>query len=335
MTHGREILVGAVILMAIAVVGMGTLFLKGMRLGQTFTEVDVLIEEVGRLAQGNDVAFRGVSIGRVKSIEVEPGGDAVRITLELEGEVELDDDVVAIIAPESLFGDWQAEILDRSRYPRFDYYDVTDADPQDSERVIGGFALPDISRLTAAADEISKNLADLTDRFDRAFNEETAENLQTAISNIQQVSQSIRDLVRQQAVTFENVTVQVEQASQEISLAAGAARSMLERADRLLASGEVDAILANIQATTANLERVSLKMDTTTAGLDETLLRVDSAFANIQALTQSIEDGEGSLGLLMSDSTLYLRAQAAIMQLDALLADVRENPRRYINLSIF
>ncbi|NIS19468.1 MAG: hypothetical protein GWN18_05730, partial [Thermoplasmata archaeon] len=58
-----------------------------------------------------------------------------------------------------------------------------------------GYTLPDITRLTAAANEISQNLAVLTNRVDRAFNDETAENVRRAIDNIQDVSENLRTLV--------------------------------------------------------------------------------------------------------------------------------------------
>ena len=46
--------------------------------------------------------------------------------------------------------DWQAEIVTRSRFPQFDYYAVQPGDQHADTVVLGGYAIPDISRLTAA-----------------------------------------------------------------------------------------------------------------------------------------------------------------------------------------
>ena len=336
MSQGREVVVGIVILLSVVVVAAGTLFLKGYRWGEEVTQVDALLRNVGQLMEGNDVVFRGVTIGSVQAITVEPGGEAVRVTMELDGQIELAEDAVVVLAPESLFGDWQAEIVSRSRFPRFDYYEVEEGRTTETGTpVLGGYALPDISRLTAAADEISENLAVLTDRVDRAFNEETAENLRLAISDIQSITSNVNTFVQEQSVTFEEVSDDVARAADDISAAATAARSTLERTDQLLASGEIDSILVNLQATSRNMEVIAQDVGRATQGLEGTLARADTTFANVQSVTDRIERGEGSLGMLLGDSALYLRAESTLDQLDALLADVRENPRRYINLSIF
>lgn len=336
MSQGKEIVVGVVIILALAVVAGGTLFLKGSRFGSEIRQIDVLARDVGQLMEGNDVKFRGVDVGTVRSIAVEPGGDAVRLQLDVERDLALNDSMAVVIAPESMFGDWQAEIVARSRYPRFDYFPVEQgATNPAGERVLGAYALPDISMLTAAADEISENLAALTARVDRAFTEETAENLRLAISNIQQVSEDIKDMIEQQASTFENVTAEVERTATEISGAAVTARSTLERADRLLASAEVDSILVNLDQASRGVAQISSQVGGATEDLEATLARVDSTFRSLEQMTAAVARGEGTLGMLLNDSTLYVRARATMTQLDSLLVDLRENPRRYINLSIF
>ena len=219
MTQGKEIAVGSVIVAALVVAVVGTLWLQGTNFGRGATYVEVLTRNVGQLTEGNAVKFRGVSIGRVDGIEVEPGGNAVRLGLNLQGELALGDDIAVLIAPESLFGDWQAEIVTSSASPEFPFFDVPRADLARDTLVFGGYAIPDISRLTAAADEIAQNLRVLTDRFELAFSEETADQFSSAIANIEGISADIRELIGQQASTFDNVSVQVELAATEIGQA--------------------------------------------------------------------------------------------------------------------
>ena len=336
MTHGKEVVVGLIIIAAVLVTAIGTLWLKGTRWGETFTDVDVLVRDVGQLQQGNEVKFRGVPIGRVTEIDVTEDGDAVRVRMELEGEVDLASDAVVIIAPESLFGDWQAELVTRSRYPRYDYYDVpVGATGEDGVPVLGGYALPDISRLTATAEAVATNLSELTDRVERAFNEETAQSLQTAIGNIAQVSEDVKNMIAQQASTFENVSNEVERAATQIGAAAEVGRGTMERVDQLLQRGEIDTVLVNLTAATGSMEQSMAHIATATEGLDRTLERMDSTFARVDRVAVRIEQGEGSLGRLLTDTTLFSQAEAVLAQVDALLADIQENPRRYISLSIF
>jgi phospholipid/cholesterol/gamma-HCH transport system substrate-binding protein len=333
--HGRELTVGVVIILALVGAAVGTLWLKGARFGETVTRVDVLMAEVGQLAEGNQVTLRGVGIGEVVAIEVEPGGEAVRLHLEIQEGQSLPQDPVVVVAPESLFGDWQAEIVNRDRYARFDYFGVAVGRVDNGVPVIAGYALPDITRLTATAEAVSENLATLTDRVDRAFNEETAENLRLAIGNIQQVSEDIKNLIQQQATAFGEVSGHVQEAAAEINAAAQVARSTLETANRILSSGHVDTLLTNLSSASHNFDDITADLARATSGLDSTLSRADSMFNRVDRLAGRVEAGEGTLGRLLADSTLATRAEGVLDELDALLQDVRENPSRYMRLSIF
>jgi phospholipid/cholesterol/gamma-HCH transport system substrate-binding protein len=48
-----------------------------------------------------------------------------------------------------------------------------------------------------------------------------------------------------------------------------------------------------------------------------------------------IERGEGNAGRLLKDTLLYRDFRGLVSQADSVLADLKKNPRKYINLSIF
>ncbi len=336
MKRREEVLVGSVVLVGIVVGVFGTFWLQGRRFGSTETEVHVLMNDVGQLAVGNAVKSRGVNIGRVGDIALEEGEGAVRIHLLLEGDVILNDESVVLIAPESMFGDWQAEIVTRSRFPLYDYYEVpSDARFRDGVRVLGGYALPDLSRLTAVADEVAQNLASLTDRFDRAFGDETANQIAQAIDNMEEFTATLRRLVDEQSDQFLGIAADVRTSTSEIATVLATARQSLERVDALLASGDVDSILVNTRVITAELSGVSEDISTAAASLSGTLTLADSTFLSLNRITTGLERGEGSLGRLISDTLLASRTESLVEELKALLEDIRANPQKYVRLSIF
>ena len=61
----------------------------------------------------------------------------------------------------------------------------------------------------------------------------------------------------------------------------------------------------------------------------------EGTLARIDRVSARVEAGEGVLGRLLVDSTLAVRAEGVLEQLDFLLKDLRENPKRYVRLSIF
>lgn len=332
MTRGKEFLVGVVIVVALTVGIVGTLWLQGRTFGPV-TTIEAVTETVGQLAPGDAVTYRGVRIGHVSAIRVLEDGTGVRLTLVLRSAVTLPPDA-AVVMGGSFFGDWQAEIVSRAFYPRFAFFEIKETTAR-GVPVLPGYAVPELSRLTTSAEEISRNLTDLTGRLELAFNEETASSLATAIANIQTITEEVRELVRDQGRMATSIAANADTTLAEIEVAAGSARRSFERVERVLEEAELEALFADLGEIARNLRAVSGELADTAGGLGSTLARADSAFARLERIASRIEAGEGSVGRLVADSTFVLRAEDVLGQLDSLLADLRENPRRYVRLSIF
>ena len=69
--------------------------------------------------------------------------------------------------------------------------------------------------------------------------------------------------------------------------------------------------------------------------LDQTLDKVNTTLANLQALSEQLNDKNSTLGKFINDRELYDNANHAIASLDSLLTDIKTNPKRYINVKIF
>jgi len=339
MKEGRELLVGFVIVVAVLAAVVGTLWLQGSTFGRPTTTVQALIASVGQLTEGNAVTFRGVRIGTVDAIQVEPGGGSVRLSLLLRDDLELPGDAAVVLGPESLFGAWQAEIVSLRAYPRFPFFQIPSGTrttgPDVRGPVLPGYALPEISRLTASAEQISDNVADLSERFEAAFNQETADNLANAITNLEVITQEVRLLVQTQREVAGSIIANADTTLTEIEVAARAARNTFERVDGILEDSQIDSLVAHVAAGAANLAIITEELADEDEGVSATLRRADSAFTSMNRVVARVESGEGSLGRLLTDTTLVLRAEDVLAQLELLLEDVRENPRRYVRLSIF
>ncbi|MBT7310518.1 MCE family protein, partial [bacterium] len=48
-----------------------------------------------------------------------------------------------------------------------------------------------------------------------------------------------------------------------------------------------------------------------------------------------MESGEGSLGKLIHDETLYAEADSTIMMVQDLIADIKARPKRYFHITLF
>ena len=97
----------------------------------------------------------------------------------------------------------------------------------------------------------------------------------------------------------------------------------------------MDSLIVELHAAASGLRKVTEDLGNDTTGVAVTLARADTAFGRIDRIMADLEAGEGSLGRLLTDTAFAVRAEAMLHSLDLLLADVRENPRRYVRLSIF
>lgn len=334
MTRGREFMVGVVIIAGVAVGVLGTLWLQGRTFGP-IVNVDVLTETVGQLGEGNSVQYRGVRIGQVSTISVLPDGSGVRVRLILDNDVVLPGDPAVILATESMFGGWQAEIVSRASYPTFPFYDVPPGASVEGIPALGGYALPEISRLTRSAEQISASIERLTNRLELAFNDETASSVADAIDNIDAMTQELRTFVTEQSVVASSITANADSALAEVEVAARAARRTFENVDEAVSAERLDSILTNVSQATAGIRDITADLADPDSGLGMTLERADSTFARLDRIAARIESGDGSIGRLLADSTFAVRAEDVLRQIDLLLQDLRENPRRYVRLSIF
>lgn len=329
MNRRNEVVVGAVILAGIALIVFGTIWLSETRLGVEERVVTARFREVGQLLEGNNAKFRGVPIGRVEEVALEADGGAVLVSFTIDPDVVLPADAVVILSPESMFGDWQAEIISRSQFPRYTYTEAPEPG------ILPGYTLPDISRLTAVADRIAENIAVLTDRIGIAFTEETARNIREAIENFQQVSAELTGLVEAQGRTVEEIGAELQVATQALAAAAENARAAFAEVEAAIDEGELQGIVGNARLASARLDTLAVTLLATSQQLQSAVVSADSFFGPAEDVMSRIARGEGTLGRLVQDTSLFNELVQTNQTLQMLLADIQQNPKKYINLRVF
>nr|MBK9650984.1 hypothetical protein [Bacteroidota bacterium] len=72
-----------------------------------------------------------------------------------------------------------------------------------------------------------------------------------------------------------------------------------------------------------------------TSDLKKTIDNLEKTSAQLNDVLAKMNKGEGSLGKLMKDESLYNNLNAAASDLDKLLIDLKANPKRYVQVSVF
>ncbi len=105
---------------------------------------------------------------------------------------------------------------------------------------------------------------------------------------------------------------------------AAMSRSLRQTAETLqetLAGAEVDRAVADIEELAAKLS--------------ETADVLQTSAESVSSVVEKIDNGEGTLGLLVNDPGLYEDLRSATQSLNSLTQDIMQNPGRYLKLSIF
>ena len=77
------------------------------------------------------------------------------------------------------------------------------------------------------------------------------------------------------------------------------------------------------------------RADSVMAALNETSATLDGAIVTVRSILDKLDGGVGTFGKLLNDDALYVSLTDASEQFLTLLQDLQENPKKYINLSLF
>jgi phospholipid/cholesterol/gamma-HCH transport system substrate-binding protein len=118
-----------------------------------------------------------------------------------------------------------------------------------------------------------------------------------------------------------HLVAQLSDIAAEQSKQLSASMHALNRAVTAIDSAAVDSTVQNLKASSANMANLTDNLKQTTVRLNSVLAKVDS--------------GGGTAGRIINDPAIYNDVHALLARFDSLTADLKNNPKRYINVHIF
>ena len=201
----------------------------------------------------------------------------------------------AAVVPNGIFGDMAIAVTPSRPDPR-------SFKPGDTVPI--GPSTPGIADLTSKADSITKSVNAMT----------------TALEREMVAGGGIRDLRQTIAATNRMVNEFAAVASEQ-SRQLTATMTSLRRATSAIDPAKVDSTITNFRTASANMAAMSADLKQTSSKLDAILAKVDS--------------GNGSAAKLLNDPGVYNDVRGLLQRMDSLLADIKKNPKRYINVKVF
>jgi phospholipid/cholesterol/gamma-HCH transport system substrate-binding protein len=334
MRRRNDFLVGTAVILVILSLTGATLWVKQTDIGERRSLVVARFHDVGSARVGNAVVIRGVRAGRIEGIELQHTG-WVHMRMSLDRTMQLPADPVVLLNESSLFGEWQATITTRSALPHDETVESEVAESMGGGAVLPGATLPDIAKLTAVAGQIAGDVANVAGRVETAFNDSAARELRFSIRNFAELSATLAHTVQSHATDLDTLSRGLGNAVASLQSTAMSAEHMAARIDTSTASGDVRKIVDDVAHAAADLRRTATEIQLLSHQLAQSQGRLDTFLANGDSVLVKVNAGQGSLGLLVNNPSLYRNSDSLITQLRQLVSDIHANPGKYVSVRLF
>lgn len=303
MKHSREFKVGLLAIVSLTALYFGFNFLKGTDFFTTENKYFVVFDNVDGLTKSNSVILNGLAIGRVEDVEISPRlKNKILVTLNVDRNVLLSDSTVALLTKTDLLGE-KAIVLK----------------PKSGTRTL-------VNKDTLLGIK-EKGITELI--TERAM--PVLQNFDTTLMNFSKLSQEYTRAGEKLNIVLHHVA----DASRDLAHITGTSKKQVS--DILI---KTDELLRSLQATKNTLDpaiaKLAYMMDIVNdSSLAQTLEHAKNTSAQLELVMSKINEGQGTLGKLVNNDSLYHNLNCLSASLDKLAVDFRERPKRYVHFSVF
>lgn len=294
----KEVMIGLAVLLSLCLLFWGINYLKGINLFTPANFYSVNYTQVGGLQVSAPVTINGFQVGLVSDISYDYSNNGnIKVELSLDKQLKLPVGSKAMIVTDMLGTSTVALDLAKSS----EIYEV-------------GAELPGEVQ-AGLMDNVSKDVLPA---------------LGVMMPKIDSILTSINTLLANPALNasvtrIDQITANLEQTTATLNSAlAKNMPGIMTNANEM--TKDLAAVSANLAEVSEELKKLPL---------DSTMNSVNATMANVKEITDKVNSKDSSVGLLLNDTRLYNHADQTILSLDSLFKDIKENPKRYINVKVF
>lgn len=302
-----EIKVGLVGLGVLILLFFGIKFLKGIDIFNKEVNYYVLYKDVSGMHQSNYIYLNGMKVGYIKSIKaMDNRAENFLVTISISSKVNMTKDSKIVLFNADMLGSkalrlelGQGELLHKG-------------DTIKGEREVGM-----LDKLGTAITPMAENLDSILSATKSILNQQNRDNIQRTLVNLESTSRKLNELSRQ----FD-----------------GLVDSEKSKIRNIIANTE--SITSNLKDNNERLSNIISRIDQITdtvaqANIGSTLSETSRTIERLNKVLGIIENGKGNLGLLINDEGLYRNLNESAKKLDALIEDIKANPKKYVKISVF
>ncbi len=297
----REIKVAVLVILSIVLFYWGFTFLKGRNLFDSSNKLFAVYDNVAGLVVSAPVTINGLNIGKVNTIEMLPDGK-MKVELVITNEqIKIAKSSVAQIMDSGLIGGREIAIINNF---------------SDKNYAQSGDILKTSDKLGLTA-ELANQIGPVKDKVEILL-----ENANKLIQNLNTtLDASTQQKLKSAIASLEVTMAEFSQTSKSINGILAENKSKL------------NTTLTNFEKTSGNLNAMSSSLEK--ADLGATVKKLEATLTSVNGMMANLEQGKGSMGKLLSDDAMYNNLTKTSKELELLLQDLRLNPTRYVNVSVF
>lgn len=303
MKASKELKIGIFVILVLVLSFFVINFLREKDLFNRDIEVSAKYPDVCGLTASAPVYFKGYKAGTVSSIEYDRESGEFLVTCTVDRGFGLSAGTRMVIYSVDLLGGKGVELVPGTSAEILDDGAVIPGETRpDLLASVGDEILPLAGKISSAVDSLSVTVSSIN----RILGKENRDGLAAAIGHIDR--------------TMANI--------ESISSVIGGR------------SAEIDGLLANLHEVSASLASVMEKADTAMADIGNVAAALDESdirglVTSFRELADSVRDPDGSVGKLLADGGVYDSLESLLADIDSLVRQIEENPRKYIKISLF
>jgi len=305
----KEYLIAFVVVFAIACLYWGIKFLKGVQMFSRKTILYATYPRLDNLIEANPVLVNGYKVGTVNKISLirRHGKYEVLVRMLITEKLEVPKNSVARVISTDLLGSKAIEIV----YGNSNEL-AADNDTLLSEAEQGLKEAVDkrLAPLQAKVENLIGSIDSVATIVTYVLNKTSRENI---IHSLESTKKAI--------LSLEHTAKTFEQDAEKISLIISKLNSILTTLDK------------NLPAITKNLNQLSDSL--ANAPIKNTIKDLDKTLTETKILLANINEGKGTLGKLAKNDSVYNNLNKSLANLEKLLGDLKDHPKRYVHFSLF
>lgn len=300
--------VGVLATIAIVLLVLGYNLLRGKNVFSRDNIFYIRYDNAAGIAPAGAVRYNGMKVGHVQDIKLaNDGSGRIIVSLAVTPELKIPVGSTAIVVSPDFISP-KAIQLDFTAVNKF-YLN--------GDTLMAGVARNSMKEVQSQAEALIASMDSAINSISGIFNSETKMNLQRSVKSI------------------ESTLYTLDQATSKVDV------MLTDNVSRL------DRIFSNVESITANLKNNQDEINTMLSNLTAisdtvrrsevgaTIREAKEVLEQTAEVMNKINEGQGSMGLLVNDDRLYHNLETSSKSLDALLTDMKANPHRYVQVSVF